>query len=179
LADLATLSVVKRYIQPDTDTDDEAIADLIRYASALIRTHTGRNLTTPPVTEERPLYFTGRRSIRLDDKLTNITQITAPYPYERALLAGEYELQQFPTTTQLTLDRAVEGKVLLTGTWGWAPVPADLEYACVITVDEWYRSNVLPTTGGRGEGAAESANITLPSEVQEMLRPWQPGMLIA
>jgi len=181
LGDFATLSRVKNYIQPDDDADDEVIADLIRYASALIRSHTGRNLTTPTVTQERALYFSGRKSVRLDDKLTNITAVSAGYPYDRALTPQEYELLQFPTVSQLTLDRPVEGKVLVTGTWGWAPasLPADLEYACVISVDEWYRSNVLPTTGGREEGATESRNLYLPREVQEILVPWQPGLLIA
>jgi hypothetical protein len=179
VANLATLSKVKNYTQPDAEGDDGVLSELVGYASALIRSYTGRLLTTPPVTEERPLYWTGRRSGRLDDKLINVTAISAPYPYERALAASEYEVVQFPTLSELRLDRAVEGKLLLTGTWGWAQVPGDIEYACVVTVDEWYRGNLLPPTGSRDEGAAEGANIYLPQEVQQILEPWRPGVLIA
>jgi hypothetical protein len=173
MAELVTLSYVKRYVQPDSEEDDQILADLIRYASGLIRTFTERRLTRPPVTEQRALYWTGRRSGRLDDKLTNITAITAPYPYERELTAGEYEIQQFPTVSVLTLDRAVEGKLLVSGTFGWDPLPGDLAYATIVTVDEWYRGNQLPATGTRGEGEPEGANIFLPLEVQQILTPWQ------
>jgi hypothetical protein len=179
MAELVTLSYVKRYVQPDSEEDDQILADLIRYASGLIRTYTERRLTRPPVTEQRALYWTGRRSGRLDDKLSDVTEIVAPYPFERALTAGEYELEQFPTLSQLTLDRAVEGKLLVTGTWCWDQLPGDLQYATIACVDEWYRGNQLPPTGGRAEGEPEGANIYLPREVQQILSPWQPRQLIA
>jgi hypothetical protein len=179
MAELVTLSAAKTYIQPDSEEDDQILADLIRYASGLIRTFTERRLTRPPVTEQRALYWTGRRSGRLDDKLSDVTEIVAPYPYERPLTPGEYEIQQFPTLSQLTLDRAVEGKLLVSGTWGWDQLPGDIQYACIATVDEWFRGNLLPATGTRSEGEPESANITLPEEVKEMLMPWQHRQLIA
>jgi hypothetical protein len=181
MADLATLSTVKRYVQPDDDSDDEVISDLIRYASAMIRTFTGRRFTTPPVTEQRSLLVPGRRSVRLDDKLTSVTAVSAPYPYERALTVAEYEVRSYPTVSELTFARPVEGTVLVTGTWGWSAgsLPADLEYATVVAADEWYRSNVVPSQERRAEGQQESRNLTLPREVQEILEPWRPGMLIA
>jgi hypothetical protein len=178
VAELVTLSYVKRYVQPDSEEDDQILADLIRYASGLIRTFTERRLTTPPVVGQRAVYFRGRAAVPLDDKLNSVTAIEAPYPYERALTPDEYELVQFTTLTQLTIDRPVEGKCLVTGTWGWSTVPADLEYATIVTVDEWYRGNQLPAIGTRKEGEPESRNISLPNEVQQILQPWRPGLLI-
>lgn len=181
MGNLVSLSKVKNYIQPDAGGDDEVLNDLTRFASALIRTYVGRPLTTPTVVEQRPFYFSGRRSIRLDDRLTNATYVAAAYPYDRVLAADEYEVREFPTVSELVLDRAVEGKVLVSGTWGWgtAGIPGDLEYATIVTVDEWYRGNVIPSTATREEGEAEGANIYLPQEVQQMLAPWRPGLLIA
>jgi hypothetical protein len=179
LAELVTLSYVKRYVQPDSEEDDQILADLIRYASGLIRTFTERRLTRPPVTEERTLYWTGRRSGRLDDKLSDVTEIVAPYPYERALTASEYELEQFPTVSVLTVDQPVEGKLLVSGTWGWDQLPGDIQYATIATVDEWYRGNALAPIHGREEGEPEGANIYLPLEVQQILTPWQHRQLIA
>jgi hypothetical protein len=178
VAELVTLSYAKRYIQPDSEEDDQILADLIRYASAMIRTFTERRLTTPRVVGQRPVFFRGRASVRLDDVLTSVTGIQAPYPYERALTSDEYELLQWPTLTQLTIDRPVEGKCLVTGIWGWDQLPGDIQYATITTVDEWYRGNQLPAIGTREEGEPEGRNISLPREVQEILQPWRPGLLI-
>jgi hypothetical protein len=179
LGNLASLSAAKRYIQPDSEEDDQILADLITYASSMIRTFTERLFTTPPVQEQRKLWFTGRCSLRLDDPLSDVTEILAPYPHHRALSSDEWELLQFPAVTELRVDRPLEGKALVTGSWGWSQIPGDIQYGTIATVDEWYRGNQLPPTGGRAEGEQESANIYLPREVQQILTPWQHRQLIA
>ncbi len=179
IADLATLSTVKSYIQPDTDEDDGILQTLLKWASSEIRDFTERLFTKPPVTEERALYFRGTRSMRLDDPLATVTKIVAPiahyvdgepYPFERELVPDEYEIRSRPTGTTLLLDSPGNGKFLVTGTWGWSTVPGAIEAATVTTVDEWYRGNILPPTGTREEGGGEGKNIYLPREVQETLQ---------
>jgi len=176
-----TLSTVKNYIQPDTDDDDGLISTLLRWASAEIRDYTGRMFTRPPVTEQRTLYLDGTRSVRLDDPLSDITEIIAPltyyvdgelYPLESTLTADQYELRTRPTGTTLRFDFPATGKFLVSGTWGWQQIPGAVEAATTLTVDEWYRGNVLPPTGTREEGASEGRNLYLPREVQETLNQW-------
>lgn len=189
MADLATLAACKEYIRPDTNDDDAIISRLIGWASGQVRRYTQRLLTTPPVPEQRAIYFTDTRSRRLDDPLTTVTEIVAPvntfvdgepYPYERVMDPTEYELIQTPVGTTLRFDERQSGKFLITGTWGWATVPGDIEQAVILAVDEWYRSNVIAPYQGQDEGErSEGRNIALPDEVKEVLDPWALVELIA
>lgn len=154
---------------------------LIRWASSQVRDHTQRLFTKPPVTEQRTLTFNGTRSQRLDDPLENVTEIIAPidhmvdgepYPFSQILTPADYELQQAANGTTLRFGSPASGKYQITGDWGWDTIPGTIEQAVVVTVDEWYRGNVLPSTGTREEGESEGRNIYLPREVQEMLNPW-------
>jgi hypothetical protein len=113
--------------------------------------------------------------------LKDVTEIIAPiahtvegepYPFERVLTAEEYELQQRPNGTTLRLDEPGHGRFDVTGEWGWEVIPGTIEQAVVVTADEWYRGNILPSTGTREEGESEGRNLYLPREVQEMLQPW-------
>lgn len=189
MADLATLSAARDYIRPDTTEDDEVILRLIGWASGQVRRYTQRLLTTPPVTEQRAIYFMDTRSRRLDDPLFNVTEIVAPvdtyvegepYPYERVMDSSEYELVQTPIGTTLRFDERQSGKFLITGTWGWSEVPSDIENAVVVAVDEWYASNIIAPYGGQEEGErGEGRNIALPREVKEILDPWRLVELIS
>jgi len=161
---------------------------LLDWAESKIREHTDRLFTKPPVTETRAVYFYGTRSRRLDDPLTNVTEIVAPtnhtvdgepYPIVRELTVEEYEVISRPTGTTLRLTFPGDGRFDVTGTWGWTDVPGTIEMAVITTADEWYRSNVLPTTGGREEGATESRNLALPREVQENLSEWVLREMVA
>lgn len=182
------MSQAKAYIQPDDDSDDEVISMLTRWASSQVREFTERQFTRPPVTEQRSVYFAETRNEKLDDPLTNVTEIVAPighivdgepYPFTYVMDPSEYELLQRPTGTTIRLDSPGDGKFLITGTWGWEEMPGTIEQAVIATADEWYRSNVLPTTSGREEGSTESRNLYLPREVQEMLYPWQINRWVA
>ena len=185
MADLATLSAAKTYIRPDGTEDDGILELMLGWASDRIRAHTYRKLTVPKVTGvERPVYFYGTNSVRLDDYLTNVTKVTAPvnhyvdgepYPYVRDLTTDEYEVRQFPTVTEIRLDYAGTDKFLITGDWGWNQneVPEDLQRLTIITVDEWYRSNIIASYEGQTEGERrEGRNISLPREVKEDLEQW-------
>lgn len=188
MADLATLSDALDYIRPDADGDDAIIARLISWASGQTRRYTQRLLTTPPsVAEQRAIYFTDTKSRRLDDPLTNVTEIVAPvdflvegepYPFERVMDASEYELVQTPIGTTLRFDEPTSGKFLITGTWGWAQVPDDIQMAVIVAADEWYRSNIL-SAAEPDEDRSEGRNIALPREVKEILDPWRLVELIA
>jgi hypothetical protein len=172
MADLVTLEQIKAYIRPSDASDDEILSSLARYASARIRTFTQRALTTPDVVENRAIHFSGTRSVRLDDKVTDIVSLAAPFPYERLLTPVEYEVREFPAGCELVLGMAAEGEALITGTWGWDEPPADLEYAAIVTIDEWYRANVISGYSDE-QGEAEGRNIDLPDEVKGMLEPWK------
>jgi hypothetical protein len=130
------------------------------------------------------VYFQNTASARMDDYLTNVTKITAPvnhfvdgepYPYVRDLTTDEYEIRQFPTVTEIRLDYPGDQKFLITGDWGWnqSEVPEDLQRLTIITVDEWYRSNIIASYEGQAEGdRREGRNISLPREVKEDLETW-------
>lgn len=192
MADLATLSDARAYIRPDGNEDDAVIEMMLGWASDRIRAHTYRKFTVPKVTQqERPVYFYDTASARLDDYLTNVTQVTAPvnfyvegepYPYVRNLTSDEYEIRQFPTVTELRLDYAGTDKFLVTGDWGWnqSEVPEDLQRLTIITVDEWYRSNIIASYEGVSEGERrEGRNISLPREVKDDLEAWVLREVIA
>jgi hypothetical protein len=185
VADLATLSAAKTYIRPDGNEDDAIIELMLGWASDRIRAHTYRRFTVPKVTAtERAVYFQNTASARMDDYLTNVTKITAPvnhfvdgepYPYVRDLTTDEYEIRQFPTVTEIRLDYPGDQKFLITGDWGWnqSEVPEDLQRLTIITVDEWYRSNIIASYEGQAEGdRREGRNISLPREVKEDLETW-------
>ncbi len=185
MADLATLSAAKTYIRPDGNEDDAIIELMLGWASDRIRAHTYRRFTVPKVTQvERPVYFYNTNSVRFDDYLTNVTKVTAPvsfyvdgepYPYIRDLTTDEYEVRQFPTVTEMRLDYPGDNKFLITGDWGWnqSEVPEDLQRLTIITVDEWYRSNIIASYEGQAEGERrEGRNISLPREVKEDLEQW-------
>jgi hypothetical protein len=183
--------MAKTYIQPDDDSDDEAIAMLIRWASSQVREFTDRLFTLlpdTPVPEQRAIYFRGIRALKLDDPLKNVTEIIAPanhfvdgelFPLVLELTTEDYQLEQRPTGTTLRLNSPGDGRFDVTGEWGWEEIPGTIEQAVIATADEWYRSNVLPTPGGREEGESESRNLYLPREVQEMLEPWILRTLVA
>lgn len=192
MADLATLSEARTYIRPDGTEDDAVLEMMLGWASDRIRAHCKRNFTVPKVTAtERGVYFYGTKSVRLDDILTNVTKVTAPvnhyvdgepYPYVRDLTSDEYEVRQFPTFTELRLDYFGVDKFLVTGDWGWnqANIPDDLRRLTIITVDEWYRSNIIASYEGTSEGERrEGRNISLPREVKEDLEAWVLQEMIA
>lgn len=164
------------------------LSTLLRWASAQVRDFTQRLFTKPPVTEQRAVYLYGTRSIRLDDPLNAVTEIVAPinhlvdgepYPFTQILEATDYEVHQRPNGTTLRFEDPATGRYDITGTWGWTAIPGTIEQATVVTVDEWYRGNVLPSTHTRQEGEAEGRNLYLPREVQEMLAPWSLREMIA
>jgi hypothetical protein len=185
---LVTLANAKNYIRPDSSEDDDTLAYFVRVASSVIRDFTQRLFTKPPVTEQRTVNFSGTRSVRLDDPLKDVTQIIAPivhlvegepYPFVEILEPTAYELQQFPNGTTLRFESPAYGNYEITGTWGWETIPGTIEHATNVTIDEWYRGNTLPSTASRAEGEAESKNLYLPREVQEMLHPWALTEVVA
>ncbi len=64
-------------------------------------------------------------------------------------------------------------QVQVTGTWGFASVPADVSYACLMAVAIWMRRDVqaFSTTFNTDEARLERPEA-LPSAVKGMLMPW-------
>lgn len=187
MANLASLGALQTYIEPADQEDSETLQKLSTWASNLIRSYCQRPFTIPSVVEQRSHEFVGTRSRRFMDKLTEITEIVAPvtfyvegepYPYTQVLDPSQYRLEQWPTHTTLRFDSPADGIFQITGRWGWDEVPSDLEYACVITVDEWYRSNVISGYSDT-QGGPEGRNLYLPREVQEALGAWRSVEVIA
>lgn len=181
--DLTTLTVFKDYAQIDTgDTAaDATIGRLITWASGVIRSYLQRSITIPQVTEQRTLYFEGEKSKLLEDKVADITEVLAPLAYlvegeiySTELVIVEYEYEQSNAFTRLLLPVLTTGVVQITGTWGWATPPSDLEYACTVQVDEWFRGNVQAVWNPPDEGEAKKQEISggLSDHVKEILEPW-------
>jgi hypothetical protein len=159
------------------------LTDLIRYASGMIRSHTQRQFTYPVAeAEQRALWFSGQKTMALDDPIANITEIIAPlnhfvdgepFPIVHVLTAEEYSVLTTPIGNKLRLAEPGNGRFDVTADWGWAQIPGDVQYAAIATVDEWYRSNIAPAINTREQGEQEGRNIYLPREVQESLENWR------
>lgn len=182
--DLTTLASFKDYAQIDqADTSNDAVLGrLITWASSLVRTYVGREFTIPVVVETRVIHAHGGMVYYLGDKLTDVTQIKAPAQYfvegetvAYSDLITNYDLNQRPTGTILNFYSPVKGKMEISGTWGWAEVPHDVEYATIIAVDTWYRGNVIAPWNPPDDQEQERGGIkgTLPGTTKDILDPWR------
>ena len=161
--DLTSVEKVRQFLQkPAADTNqDTLIADLITRASRVLQRRFGREWATTlsPNPGTRSFTYRGGGVVSLG-------------PYEvRAVTGVSYDAQGDSPTTLSSGDwflRPVESQdgvysslylpdyirdntmggafpdrvVSVTGTWGWASVPADVEHACIVTVATWLRRDV-------------------------------------
>lgn len=158
----------------EEDKNDESIAKAIQLVSQIIRTYTDRDFKAPPVTETRSYTYNGGRYIQIDD----CSLISAVELDGRPVGAADYIARphgelvfyyielRYPggsrhespamgfTSNRDRFPAAPSGTVYadVTGTFGWATVPDDVQLAAVEMV-----GNVLtlPGSGPAGEYVSE------------------------
>jgi hypothetical protein len=185
--DLTTLDAVREHLQlsPDSETEqDQVIASLITRYSVVIARYCQREFAPAQAAATRLIELDGEfrlqslapfdaravTSVVLDDGLTT----------ERTLDTNEWRLallhQPYGVWQAIRLSRPPWGSTLtLTGDWGFAEIPADVEQACILTVVSALRQDVQafggplqPNSFGDGVNASEA----LPPGVRGALAPY-------
>ena len=84
----------------------------------------------------------------------------------------DYELEQTRCATIIRFRVPRGGTHLITGRWGWDPVPSDIRWATVATTDSWYRANIL--IPAREENQEElRGTLRIPRDIERILEPWR------
>lgn len=198
--DLCGTADVYSYLQkPVTDTSGTTVtAALITRASRLIHNWTGREFipgafgTAPGTAVQTVSYwYTGGQilnlaphdlrsspgTVQIDTETSSPTTLTENTDYYLEPLPnplGVYEAFRFSSGYDAVTPRQVE----ITGTWGFASVPDDVQQACVLTVGTWLRRDVhaFSATFNVDEQRLERP-ASLPSAVMGMLNHYRrPGV---
>lgn len=158
-SDLTTLANVRAFLQKNTaDTaQDGIIQQLITRASAAIETYAGREFH-PTNNATRTFNYLGGSFISLSPyELRTITEATidtgtsdetdltaTDYWFSPATSpGGTYQALSLPSDSTIYNNSSNDRRVLsITGDWGFASVPPDVEHACIVTVAIWLRRDV-------------------------------------
>jgi hypothetical protein len=191
--------------------EDKAIEQAIEEASAAIRNFTQRDFGIPLVTESRQFEYEGDNFVEIDDA-HEIDEVAFKFGTTRSLVTTFYwraEPQNGPPYTYLTIphwanayspemgftynldvfsrDHGWPGLIPLvevTGTWGWAETPADVQRAAIITaiafqqdpssyVSESIAGYSYTTALREGTGAPSDLTPTaIPGKAQDLLQPY-------
>lgn len=185
--DLCGTADVYSYLQkPVTDTSGTAVtADLITRASRLILNWTGREFA-PGTTATRSFWYRGGGwlhlapydirsvgTVQIDTETSSPTTLTQDEDFYLEPLPSPfsvYEAFRFNGIEAYSRPRQVE----VTGDWGFASVPDDVEQACVLTVGTWLRRDVhaFSATFNVDEARLERPSA-LPSAVTGMLNHYR------
>ena len=175
LISVADYKLLSGHLASDT-TNDEAIEKAIKLVSQVVRTYTGRNFKSPVITETRSYTYNGGRYIQIDDcSLISSVEIDGAevqagdyFARPHGELVFYYLELRYPGGSRATSpemgftsnrDRypaAPSGTVYaeVTGTFGWATVPDDVQLATVEMV-----GNVLTLPGDGADGEYVSQQL--------------------
>ncbi|MBC7643559.1 MAG: hypothetical protein H7123_00430 [Thermoleophilia bacterium] len=187
--DLTTLAKVRSFMQHDAtvalDNDDE-MQRLITRASATIMDYTGREFVSAATagTARQFLYYSSpdhvMRTTPFD--LRSVTAVTfdPESSSPTALVATDWRLLPIPSKygvfNSLYFPRhsgnAAGRIVQVTGTWGWATVPHEVEQACIDTVDHWIKRN-LPGGEAIPEERDRYGPVLFPTSARMTLRRYR------
>jgi hypothetical protein len=193
-SDLTTVAAVRAFLQiPGGDDEQNAIiAALITRASRVIAVWTSREFA--PANDVTRSFLCGRRGM-IDlapfdlRAATEIVFDTDTAGSNTTLATLDYRLG--PVTSRdgtyqwVRLDRRWwhrrrhdEVVVSITGDWGFAQVPADIEDACIKTVGMWLKRDVsaFSRTFNLDEGRTERPDA-LPAAVTAILQPYRPVLV--
>jgi hypothetical protein len=151
--DLCSVEQVREFLQKQVSdvTQDPVILSLIGRASRAITRLTQREFT--PTTAATRTFRTTGRFVDLSPydirTATQVRDLEGP----TVLDTDEYLLLPLPSQdgtyfmlelygSGLTTPRFKHRRVEVTGDWGFADVPADVEHACIVTVATWLRRDV-------------------------------------
>jgi hypothetical protein len=165
--ELTSLAAVREFLskQGGDTGQDEVLQSLISRASAAVMRHCRREFA--PVTTAETRRFTWRggplRLAPYDLRAVDEIVLDPASSYPTTLAATEYDLMPQPTpygvyrwvrpygaafNTPRTFTTANYGvqadyrMVDITGDWGFAEVPAEVEHWTIVTVASWYRRDV-------------------------------------
>ena len=193
---LTTLESFREHAQISDATDtaqDALIETLIDSVSHAIQIYTSREFVPPdPATKARSFRFNGGgvldlspydvrtvTQVRVDTDTSNPTTLTSDEYRLMPLPAPDGVYQQLhlrsvrvgPTTTeQFPVFRVVE----VTGTWGFAAVPKNVELAANITIQyilrttSQFMSDEFETTAG-----LSGARVMIPGAARDLLAPYR------
>jgi hypothetical protein len=195
-SDLTTVAAVRAFLQiPGSDDEQNAIiAALIKRATRLIAVWTSREFA--PADGATRSFLCGRGGMidlaPFDLRVaTDIVFDTDTNGTATPLTTGDYRLG--PVTSRdgtyqwVRLDRRWwqhrrrhhdEVVVSITGDWGFAQVPADIEDACIKTVGVWLKRDVstFSRTFNLDESRTERPDA-LPASVVAILQPYRPVLV--
>lgn len=181
--DLTTLANVRAMLQKATgDTDQDAVisAEITR-ASAAITTYAQREFAPPVTAAARKFAYTGGGVLYLgsyDLRTVTLMQIDTDGTAS-TLATTDYKLRPLTPrlgvyTSLLLPNHAASDlfprEVTITGDWGFAIVPADVEEACLLTVVERIRRDVSAFSGSFPEEDGTSPRpIGIPFAARQIL----------
>lgn len=189
--DLTTLTAVRRFLQKsatDTAQDDE-IGYMITSASDAIMRYCQREFksTASPGTVRKfeyrgngyldlaPFDLRSVTLIRMDPDLSSpYTVNTAEYRlYPQHVPQGVYTAIRLDPVLAYTASRWAHRIVEVTGTWGFASVPSEVEHATILTVNTWLKSDV---TAYESVLSVDQTQLDrpagIPSRAQQILAPF-------
>ena len=203
MADLVTLADVKLAlgIPTATTTQDAKLNDAIRDASAALRSYLDRDFETPVTSSQARTYFyDGSGVLEIQDAQT-ITAVTLDGV---ALTTDEYsaepagdapytwlflpEIGGFGMSPEMGFTRNLDRlwwkalqrpqQVVVTGTWGWATIPDDVQRAAIWTAVA-FAENPRPVTTERvGDVSRSYPNAirdAIPARARDLLEPYFRG----
>lgn len=163
LTDLATVREALDAVAGETDSDD-LIGSYITRASVAIMRYAGREFAPTTDATERRFVVAGRIVDLAPYDLRSVDSVEL-HPLETTpttLTSSEYLLEPIPAVdgvyTRVRLSTALDlsadsttdfGRTLvdITGDWGWATIPDDVEHATIATVLSWLRRDATALEG--------------------------------
>ncbi|MBO8169966.1 MAG: phage gp6-like head-tail connector protein [Thermoanaerobacteraceae bacterium] len=162
---LTTLGKVKEYLEIDqTDTSKDSILErLISSASATIENRLRRKIPVADYTEK----FYGKHT-KLFPRQYPIISV-ASLTFEGEPLT-DYKIRE----TYIDLNGEYDGEFELSYRAGYETIPEDLEQACIMLVDYYYKTDISNYTRTFAEtGALLSKPVAMPAHVRVLIDPYR------
>lgn len=186
--DLTSVAAVQRAYRGAGNTRVELIGEYITRASAAIARWAEREFVGPPDPLQRRYLLEGRTlelapyDLRPGEALAIVVD---PDGVARTLTPPEYRLRPLPVrhgvVERIEIPLAAGGRgveVAVSGTWGFAELPPDIEEACIHQVAEWLRVSqaITPNTPDLGEPGFAPARA-LDTKTRWLLAPFRRPVL--
>lgn len=191
--DLTDLNSVRLFMQKGTagaNTEQDALINaLIPAASRVILQWTGREFAPASTAVTRTFTYDGSGLLDLVPyDLRTITAIsrdpagtpaalTAPTDYVLQPVNpadGVYTHLRFSSLFWRSYPSSTDRSIAITGNWGFASVPADVQYACNMTIKWWITNDVSAFSSGLDVNTDQfTRGRSLPEGVRDMLSPYR------
>lgn len=176
------------YVGQSVALSTEFVEDCVTAASRLIDNYCGRRFYLDAVASARTYDSDGSACIDIDDvvSVTTLKTDDGSGAWATTIAATDYQLSTgvrgrpwsrirllgstFPTPTPETRTDLIE----VTGTWGWATVPAEVTASCRLIVAELVKLRDAPlgVAGGADFGVSYTRN-DIPARARQLLDPYR------